>query len=92
MISFRNLSLVLVACSLTACATSRVYMGADTGRAVSLDQRAQIADPDARYPAAVTDGARAALAYDRYRTGKVIEPPTSTSYRTGPGAGASAGQ
>ena len=91
MSSFRNLLVVVAATwALAGCVAGRVYMGADTGRAVALDQRAQIADPDARYPAAVTDGARAALAYDRYRTGKVIQPPTSTAYRVGSGGGAGA--
>jgi hypothetical protein len=87
---FHNLALVAAAASvLSACAPGRVYMGADTGRAVALDERAQITDPDARYPAAVTDGARAALAYDRYRTGKVIEPPAATASRVGAAMGVS---
>ena len=84
MSSFRTMLLILGgACALSACVEGRTSMGADFGKAVALDSRAQITNPDARYPAAVTDGARAALANDRYRTGKVITPPSASASKVG---------
>jgi hypothetical protein len=59
--------------SLAACATEP--LSPDFGVALKQDLVAQIADPDARYGVPPdADGARTALAQDRYRTGKVIEP------------------
>ena len=59
--------------AVTGCATEP--LSPSFGVALRQDLVAQIADPDARYGAAPdADGARTALAQDRYRTGKVIEP------------------
>ena len=58
---------------MTGCASEP--LSPSFGVALKQDLVAQIADPDVRYGAAPdADGARTALAQDRYRTGKVIEP------------------
>lgn len=68
---------------LSGCAYSQLDLSDDFGRSARQSVVSQIADPDARYsgtPAAGSDGARVALAQDRYRTGRVIQPqPPSTS-------------
>jgi len=75
---------------LAGCVQSQRYLAADFGVAVRQDVAAQIADPDARYPADTpSDGARAALAQERYRTGKSI-PPTNGAMSVGGGGGAGA--
>jgi hypothetical protein len=54
----------------------------DFGRAYHENIVAQVADPDARYkgdPDPGTNGARVALAQERYRTGKVIRPVPATA-------------
>ena len=59
--------------AMTACASEP--LSPSFGVALKQDLVAQIADPDVRYGAAPdADGARTALAQDRYRTGKVTEP------------------
>lgn len=74
---------------LASCAESQKTLASDFGVAMRQDLAAQIADPEARYPANTTaDGARAALAQERYRTGKSI--PTSTGAMSVGGSGASA--
>ena len=62
---------------LAGCVESQTHLGDDFGAAVRQDAVAQIADPDARPrrgPAPATDGARLALARERYQTDKPIEP------------------
>lgn len=71
------------ALALTGCVQSRLHLSDDFGRAVRQDAVAQVAEPDAKYaglPEAGSHGARVGLAQDRYVTGKVIKPAsTSTS-------------
>jgi hypothetical protein len=65
----------LLALGLAGCAQSRAHLGSDFGAIVNQNRVAQIADPDARYPQeVVSDGARVALAMERYRTGKTLPP------------------
>ena len=65
----------ILALALAGCANKPAHLGSDFGLAVNQNVVAQIADPDARYPQeVVSDGARAALAMERYRTGKTIPP------------------
>jgi type IV pilus biogenesis protein CpaD/CtpE len=88
----RILLLTAVLGGLSACVQSQKYLASDFGVAVRQDVAAQIADPDARYPAATpSDGARAALGYDRYQAGKSI-PPSSGAMAVGGGSGGSGGQ
>jgi type IV pilus biogenesis protein CpaD/CtpE len=76
---------------LAGCVQSQKTLGSDFGVAVRQDVAAQIADPDARYPADTsTDGARVGLAQDRYRTGKSIQPSTGTMTVGGSTGGAGA--
>ena len=67
---------------MTGCASEP--LSPSFGVALKQDLVAQIADPDVRYGAAPdADGARTALAQDRYRTGKVIEPSGSGASKVG---------
>jgi type IV pilus biogenesis protein CpaD/CtpE len=70
----RILLLSAMAAGLAACADTAPTLGQDFGVAVRQDLAAQVADPDARYGRTPSDSGRAALAQDRYRTGKVIPP------------------
>lgn len=70
--------IVLLASGLAGCVQSQAHLSSDFGYAVRGAAVAQIANPDAVYagtPQPGFDGARAASAQERYRTGKVI-PPT----------------
>ncbi|HZZ30963.1 MAG TPA: hypothetical protein VFE10_03130 [Phenylobacterium sp.] len=70
----RILLLSAMAAGLTACADTQPALSPDFGVALRQDLAAQIADPDAHYGATISDSGRAALAQDRYRTGRVIAP------------------
>jgi|GEM_PF-2420725 type IV pilus biogenesis protein CpaD/CtpE len=84
------LLLTLALAGLSACVQSQKTLAADFGVAVRQDVAAQIADPDARYPADTpTDGARVGLAQERYRAGKSIAPSTGTMTVGGSSGGAS---
>ena len=80
------LTLCLCALALSACTQSRLRLSPDFGSAVTLDQRAQIADPDAHYagtPAPGSNGQRVGLAQKRYDKNEVIPPSqigASTTY------------
>jgi len=85
------LLLTVALAGLSACAESQRTLGSDFGVAVRQDIAAQIADPDARYPADTpTDGARIGLAQERYRAGKSIQPSTGTMTVGGSSGGAGA--
>ncbi|MFC3069160.1 hypothetical protein [Phenylobacterium soli] len=85
--------LALCAAGLSACTTPRTTLSEDFGRALHEDLLAQIADPDATPvgPPPPSDGARAALAQERYRTGKVIKPTPATASKIGVVAAPTAG-
>jgi hypothetical protein len=75
-----GLAACIAALALSACTQSRLRMSPDFGDAVTLDERAQIADPDARYtgtPAPGSNGQRVGLAQKRYDKNEVI-PPSAT--------------
>jgi type IV pilus biogenesis protein CpaD/CtpE len=76
---------------LTGCVYPQAHLSDDFGRAVRQNVAAQVADPDAAYkglPAPGAFGTRAGLAQDRYHTGDVISPAsTSTSSVTVGGGG-----
>ncbi|AYG93926.1 hypothetical protein D8I30_01040 [Brevundimonas naejangsanensis] len=61
---------------LAACTQSQMHVTPDLGVALNAALAAQIADPDAQYPAGPpnADGSRVGLAQARYRTGTVIPP------------------
>ena len=66
---------------LCGCQTS-MRLSSDFGQAVRQDFAAQITDPDgvgSTAPEAKGDGARVALAQDRYQKNKVIQPQVSTT-------------
>ena len=66
----------------------------DFGVAVRQDVAAQIADPDAQYagvPAPASDGTRAGLALTRYKTGKVIQPVSTSTSQVSTGGGSGGG-
>lgn len=65
--------------SLSGCAEQ--HSSPHFGVALRQDLAAQVADPDKIYPLTPvpTDGARTALAQDRYQKGKVITPVGSAS-------------
>jgi type IV pilus biogenesis protein CpaD/CtpE len=94
----RNAALAAALIGLSGCAYSQLSLGDDFGQATRQSIAAQIADPDARYagtPAPGSDGARVALAQDRYRTGRVLQPQppvTSTIRQVGGGQGGQPGQ
>jgi type IV pilus biogenesis protein CpaD/CtpE len=77
----------LAACGagLAGCVVPQQTLSADFGRALHENLVAQIADPDAAYPGPPppADGARAALAMERYRTGQVIKPVPATASKIG---------
>ena len=81
----RRLAACIVArLALSACTQSPLRTSPDFGDAVTLDQRAQIADPDARYagsPAPGSNGQRVGLAQKRYDKNEVI-PPSATGAST----------
>jgi hypothetical protein len=84
----RRLAIIgaLAACGagLAGCVVPQKQLSADFGRALHENLVAQIADPDAAYgPPPPTDGARAQLAMERYRTGKVIQPQPATASKIG---------
>lgn len=68
--------LVVLVSGLSGCVQSQAHLGSDFGYAVRQAAVAQIANPDTIYsgPPPPSDGARAAGAQERYRTGKVIAP------------------
>jgi len=69
--------LVVLAAGLAGCVQTQPHLGGDFGYAIRAAAVAQIANPNAVYtgdPAPGSDGSRVALAQERYRTGKVIEP------------------
>ena len=70
----RILLLLLTTAGLAACTESRQSLNPDFGVAMRQDLAAQIADPDAHYGKMTSEGARAALAQERYRTGKTTQP------------------
>lgn len=64
-----------LAIGLSGCVYSQKHLSSDFGYAVRQAAVAQIADPDAVYgPQPASDGARAAGAQERYRTGTIIAP------------------
>ena len=79
----RTIAFVTVGPALLGGCVQASSLNHDFGQAYREATVAQIADPDARYkgdPDPGTDGARVALAQDRYRKGKVIKPvPPSAS-------------
>ena len=81
---------------LAGCSYADLRLSNDFGASVQQSVASQIADPDARYagtPAPGSDGARVALAQQRYSTGEVIPPVTpSTSLVRQRGAGQGGGQ
>lgn len=75
---------------MTGCASQP--LSPSFGVALKQNLVAQIADPDVRYGAAPdADGARTALAQDRYRTGKVIAPSTLGASEVGADAASADG-
>ncbi|KQW68095.1 hypothetical protein ASE17_06450 [Phenylobacterium sp. Root77] len=73
----KTVVLVALASSLSGCVYSQKHLSSDFGYAVRQAAVAQITNPDAVYsavPQPPSDGARAAGAQERYRTGKVIQP------------------
>ena len=89
--SFSKILLVAVmAAGLTACVESKPTLGPDFGLAVRQDIVAQIADPDAHYGKTPSNGDRAALAQDLYRTAKVVSPSAAGAMSGSSSAGAAA--
>lgn len=88
--------MLLAAAGLAAagCTESQVQLSPDLGVRLNSALIAQVADPDAVYPGPQTgDGARVALAQNRYRTGTVIRPvvtDTTNTVRSSSGAPAAA--
>jgi hypothetical protein len=76
--------LAVAGIGLSSCAFSQTHLSDDFGAAVRQDVVAQIADPNAHYPGPPppSNGARAALAQTRYRTGTTI-PPVATASTIG---------
>ncbi|WP_312162166.1 hypothetical protein [Phenylobacterium sp.] len=77
MSALKTFVVVTAASGLAGCVQSQAHLGSDFGYALRQAAVAQIANPDAVYagvPAPGADGARAAGAQERYRTGKVIAP------------------
>jgi hypothetical protein len=75
------LALLAGAASLSGCAVSSYHLSDDYGRAYGQHVAAQIADPDAHYtgdPAPASNGRRAVTAQNKYESGTVT-PPASTS-------------
>jgi hypothetical protein len=70
---------------LAGCVLPQESLSADFGRALHENLVAQIADPEAGYPGPPppADGARAALAMERYRAGKVTQPVPATASKIG---------
>jgi type IV pilus biogenesis protein CpaD/CtpE len=85
----RILLLSAMAASLAGCVESQPTLSSDFGVAMRQDVAAQIADPDAHYGKMTSEGARAALAQDRYRSGKVT-PPSAAGASMSPTAGGGA--
>ncbi len=80
-----------MALGLAACAETQPSIASDFGVAVRQDLAAQIADPDAHYGKTDSDGAKAALAQERYRADKVTPPSAIGTSKSGSGgSGASA--
>ena len=92
-----RLAVVALAASVLGACASQVRLSPDYGVAFKQNVAAQIADPDARYVGAPLPGStpeRVALAQQRFATGKVIQPAsTSTSaVSVGGGGGGAGGQ
>ena len=83
----RILLLSAMAASLAGCVDSHPTLSPDFGVAMRQDMAAQIADPDAHYGKTDSDGARAALAQERYRADKVIPPSSIGTSKAGSGSG-----
>jgi type IV pilus biogenesis protein CpaD/CtpE len=91
----RILLLSAMAAGLAGCIDSHPTLSPDFGVAMRQDLAAQIADPEAHYGKMTSEGARAALAQERYRTGKTTQPSTagaSMSPTTSAGVGATPNQ
>ncbi len=90
------LLLALAAGALSACAAVQPHLSADFGQASAANMREMIAYPAARRetgPARVASGDRAALAMDRYATGRVVITPNVAASKVGAtGNGAQSGQ
>ncbi|MEY4248680.1 MAG: hypothetical protein RJA87_313 [Pseudomonadota bacterium] len=72
----------LCGAALSACTTAKAHLSEDFGYAARQAAVAQIADPDATYSHALapgSNGSRASLAQERYRTGRVIAPSATAS-------------
>jgi len=69
---------------LTGCIYPEESLSSDFGRALHENLVAQIADPEAAYgPQPPADGARARLATERYRAGRVIQPQPAMASKIG---------
>lgn len=74
--------LALCGIALSACTTAKTHLSEDFGYGARQAAVAQIADPDATYSKALapgSNGSRASLAQERYRTGRVISPSATAS-------------
>lgn len=92
--NWRWATVVLAAAALGGCA-SQLRLSPDYGVAVRQDVSAQIADPDARYVGAPLPGTaseRVALAQQRFATGKVIQPASTSTSSVVAGGSAPTGQ
>lgn len=73
---------LVLTCGLGGCVVSQPHLGSDFGAAVHQDLLAQITNPNADYGPKTpppTNGDRAKLAMQRYRTDRPIEPTASAS-------------
>ncbi len=77
---------------LAGCAETQPSIASDFGIAVRQDLAAQIADPEAHYGKTDSDGARAALAQERYRADRVIPPSAIGTSKAGSSSGAGPSQ
>jgi hypothetical protein len=80
--------------ALGGCAESRLRLNPDFGEAVHQNTLAQTADPDAHYagnPAPASNGPRTAAAQDRYVTGHVTPPASTSTSSVSAGGGGSSG-
>jgi hypothetical protein len=86
-------ALAVCAGGLAGCMVPERTLSSDFGRALHENLVAQVADPDVAYgPPPPSNGGRAGLAMERYRTGKVIKPVPAAASKLGAILGAEGSQ
>jgi hypothetical protein len=91
--NWRWMAVLLAAGALAGC-ESQLRLSPDYGVAIRQNERAQIADPDARYTGVPQPGSnpeRVASAQQRYVSGKVIVPASTSTSGVSSGGGGGGG-